>query len=84
MTQKLLIVDDEPVLIKGLKYSLEQEKYIIDTAIDGAEALNKALENKYDLIVLDLMLPKNRRFRSMQKNKRKINGAYYYANCKGR
>lgn len=58
MMQKLLIVDDEPILLKGLKYSLEQETYIIDTAINGDEALKKALENDYDLIVLDLMLPK--------------------------
>lgn len=58
MSKKLLVVDDEPVLLKGLKYSLEQESYIIDTAVDGEEALHKALENTYDLIVLDLMLPK--------------------------
>ncbi|QXM05920.1 response regulator transcription factor [Crassaminicella indica] len=58
MTYKILIVDDEPVLLKGLKYSLEQESYKIDTAIDGYEALNKARMNEYDLIVLDLMLPK--------------------------
>ncbi len=58
MSKKLLVVDDEPVLLKGLKYSLEQESYLIDTAVDGEEALNKALENSYDLVVLDLMLPK--------------------------
>lgn len=58
MSKKLLVVDDEPVLLKGLKYSLEQESYLIDTAVDGEEALTKALENSYDLVVLDLMLPK--------------------------
>lgn len=58
MTYKLLVVDDEPLLLKGLKYSLEQESYVIDTAMDGDEALTKALANNYDLIVLDLMLPK--------------------------
>lgn len=55
---KLLIVDDEPVILKGLKYSLEQENYEIDTAEDGEEALKKGLSGNYDLIVLDLMLPK--------------------------
>lgn len=55
---KLLIVDDEPILLKGLKFSLEQEGYIIDTAVDGEEALEKAMDNKYDLVVLDVMLPK--------------------------
>ncbi|MCK8060692.1 MULTISPECIES: response regulator transcription factor [unclassified Fusibacter] len=58
MSKKLLVVDDEPVLLKGLKYSLEQENYVIETAVDGEEAYNKAREYEYDLIVLDLMLPK--------------------------
>jgi len=57
MVQKLLIVDDEPVILKGLKYSLEQESYIVETAVDGENALSKALNNVFDLIVLDLMLP---------------------------
>lgn len=55
---KILIVDDEPILLKGLKFSLEQEGYAIDTAVDGEEALEKAMNNKYDLLVLDVMLPK--------------------------
>lgn len=55
---KILIVDDEPILLKGLKFSLEQEGYLIDTAVDGEEALEKAMNNKYDILVLDVMLPK--------------------------
>ncbi|MCH4886698.1 response regulator transcription factor [Acidaminobacter sp. JC074] len=58
MSKKLLVVDDEPVLLKGLKYSLEQENYEIDTAVDGEEAYDKAINETYDLIILDLMLPK--------------------------
>jgi len=54
---KILIVDDETLLVKGLKYSLEQEHYVIDAAYDGKVALEKALTNKYDLIILDVMLP---------------------------
>ncbi len=57
MTYKILIVDDEPILLKGLKYSLEQESYLIETAEDGKEALQKATEQVFDLIILDLMLP---------------------------
>lgn len=58
MSKKLLVVDDEPVLLKGLKYSLEQEDYTIETAVDGEEAYFKAQNHVYDLIILDLMLPK--------------------------
>ncbi|SHJ82665.1 response regulator transcription factor [Paramaledivibacter caminithermalis] len=58
MSKKLLVVDDEEILLKGLKYSLEQEGYDIDTAVDGIEAFEKAINNSYELIVLDLMLPK--------------------------
>lgn len=58
MLKKLLVVDDEPVLLKGLKYTLEQENYSIDTAVDGEEAYNKAINGNYDLVILDLMLPK--------------------------
>jgi DNA-binding response OmpR family regulator len=56
--EKLLVVDDEPILLKGLKFSLEQEEYEVITAIDGQDALEKFKQDKYDLIVLDLMLPK--------------------------
>lgn len=58
MGKKILIVDDEPLIIKGLKFSLGQEGYIIDDAYDGEEALNKFNNNVYDLIILDVMLPK--------------------------
>ncbi|MBM7613858.1 response regulator transcription factor [Alkaliphilus hydrothermalis] len=58
MANRILIVDDEPLLVKGLKYSLEQDGYEIITATDGEEAVEKALNEKVDLILLDLMLPK--------------------------
>lgn len=58
MNYKILIVDDEPLLVKGLKYSLEQDGYEILTAFDGEEALETVKNNKVDLILLDLMLPK--------------------------
>lgn len=57
MGTKILIVDDEKLFVKGLKYSLEQDGYIIDTAFDGYEALGKSKNKRYDLILLDLMLP---------------------------
>ncbi len=54
---KILIVDDEPILRKGLKFSLAQEDYDIDTASNGKEALEMIQNNKYNLVVLDLMIP---------------------------
>jgi len=57
MTQKLLIVDDEPGILKGIKFSLEQESYKVETSDNGEDALKKAFTNDYDLIILDLMLP---------------------------
>ncbi|ABR48482.1 two component transcriptional regulator, winged helix family [Alkaliphilus metalliredigens QYMF] len=58
MVYKLLVVDDEPLLVKGLRYSLEQDGYEILSASDGEEALDKFNKGSFDLIILDLMLPK--------------------------
>lgn len=52
-----LLVDDEPLILKGLKYSLEQDGYQTDLAMDGEEALTKFFAGRYDLILLDVMLP---------------------------
>jgi len=57
MSDKILVVDDEPILLKGLKFSLEQEGYEIETAVDGKEAYDLILSNTYDAVILDLMLP---------------------------
>ena len=58
MAKRILLVDDEPLILKGLKYTLEQEGYETDSAMDGEEALRKFEESAYDLILLDVMLPK--------------------------
>jgi two-component system response regulator VicR len=58
MQKKLLVVDDEPAIIKGLKFSLERDGYYIDAAYDGEEAIEMFNNNQYDLVVLDVMLPK--------------------------
>ena len=58
MARKILIVDDEPLIVKGLKYSLEQDGYETDSAADGEEALQKFFAGRYDLVLLDVMLPK--------------------------
>ena len=55
--KKVLIVDDEKLIVKGLKYSLEQDDYEVTCAYDGLEGLNKAKETEFDIILLDIMLP---------------------------
>ena len=57
MAKRILLVDDEPLILKGLKYSLEQDGYETDSAMDGEEALAKFESGEYDLILLDVMLP---------------------------
>ena len=56
--KKVLVVDDEKLIVKGLRFSLEQDDIEVDTAYDGEEAINKAREKEYDIILLDIMLPK--------------------------
>jgi len=55
---KILVVDDEKLIVKGIKFSLEQDNMFVDTAFDGEIAIEKIKNNHYDLAVLDLMLPK--------------------------
>ena len=57
MAKRILLVDDEPLILKGLKYSLEQDGYEVDSASDGEEAVQAFSSKMYDLILLDVMLP---------------------------
>ena len=54
---KILVVDDERALVKGIKFNLENEGYEVDGCYDGAEAISMAKKANYDLIILDLMMP---------------------------
>lgn len=58
MGKRILLVDDEPLILKGLKYSLEQEGYETETAVDGEEALTRFENSDFALVLLDVMLPK--------------------------
>lgn len=58
MAGKILVVDDEKLIVKGIKFSLEQEGFEVTAAYDGEEALNYIKEGSFDLVVLDVMLPK--------------------------
>ncbi len=58
MARKVLVVDDEKSIVKGITFSLKQDDMDVDTAYDGQEAVDKAREGDYDIILLDVMLPK--------------------------
>lgn len=57
MAKKVLVVDDEKLIVKGIRFSLEQDGMEVDCAYDGKEALEHATNNQYDVILLDVMLP---------------------------
>ena len=58
MAKKVLVVDDEKLIVKGIRFSLLQDGMEVDCAYDGEEALAMAKANEYDMILLDIMLPK--------------------------
>lgn len=58
MAKKVLVVDDEKLIVKGIRFSLEQDGMEVDSAYDGEEALEMAKQKGYDVILLDIMLPK--------------------------
>lgn len=58
MGQKVLVVDDEKLIVKGIRFSLEQDGMEVDCAYDGEEALEMLQNHEYDIILLDVMLPK--------------------------
>lgn len=55
---KILVVDDEKLLVKGIKFNLENEGYSVDVCYDGEDAVTMARSGEYDLIILDLMMPR--------------------------
>lgn len=67
MSKKILVVDDEKLIVKGLKFSLEQDGMEVECAYDGEEALELAKKTEYDIVLLDLMLPKLDGFQVCQK-----------------
>ena len=66
MGKKVLVVDDEKLIVKGIRFSLEQEGMEVDCAYDGEEAFQMAKAKEYDMILLDVMLPKMNGFEVCQ------------------
>jgi two-component system response regulator RegX3 len=58
LSPRILVVDDEPSLVRGLTYALERDKFEVEVATDGEAAVDAALTQAIDLVILDLMLPK--------------------------
>ena len=54
---RILVVDDEKVMVKGIRFNLENEGYTVDVGYNGRQAVELARANEYDLIILDLMMP---------------------------
>ena len=57
MSKRVLVVDDEKLIVKGIRFSLEQDGMEVDAAYDGEEALKLIKEHTYELVLLDVMLP---------------------------
>jgi len=58
MAKRVLVVDDEKLIVKGIRFSLEQDGMEVDCAYDGEEAVEMAKKKEYDIVLLDVMLPK--------------------------
>ena len=54
---RVLVVDDEKLIVKGIRFSLEQDGMEVDCAYDGEEAIELAKKTEYDIVLLDVMLP---------------------------
>ena len=80
--KKVLVVDDEKLIVKGLKFSLEQDDMEVDTAYDGGEAIEQRKANGYDIVLLDIMIPVHRN-RGLPDGQRVFQCSYYHAHCKG-
>ena len=75
MANKILVVDDEKLIVKGLRFSLEQDGMEVDCAYDGGEAVELAKQKEYDVVLLDVMLPVYDGFEVCQQ----IRGIFRYA-----
>ena len=79
MGKRVLVVDDEKLIVKGIRFSLEQDGMEVDCAYDGEEAVQMAREKEYDMVLLDVMLPKRDGFEVCQAIRaviRKLYGAH--------
>ena len=81
--KRALVVDDEKLIVKGIRFSLEQDDMQVDCAYDGEEALEYARANQYDIILLDVMLPKLTGFEVCQQIREFSNAPIVMLTAKG-
>ena len=75
---RVLVVDDEKLIVKGIRFSLEQDGFEVDCAYDGEEAIELAKKTEYDIVLLDVMLPKHDGFSSSTTNTRAM---FHFPSC---
>ncbi len=83
MAKRVLVVDDEKLIVKGIRFSLEQDGMEVDCAYDGEEALKLARSGQYDMILLDVMLPKMSGFEVCQQIREFSNAPIVMLTAKG-
>ena len=81
--KRALVVDDEKLIVKGIRFSVEQDDMQVDCAYDGEEALEYARNNQYDIILLDVMLPKLTGFEVCQQIREFSNAPIVMLTAKG-
>lgn len=83
MGKKVLVVDDEKLIVKGIRFSLEQDGMEVDCAYDGEEAINAIQKTDYDVVMLDVMLPKFTGFEVLQQIREYTNVPVIMLTAKG-
>ena len=80
---RILVVDDEKVMVKGIRFNLENEGYTVDVGYDGRQAVDMARANDYDLIILDLMMPQVDGLQACMEIRSFFLGAHHHAHRPG-
>ena len=81
--KRILVVDDEELIRNVIKEYLKMENYIIDEAEDGEDAVNKAKQNDYDLVIMDIMMPKKDGYQACKEIKQNKNIPFIMLSARG-
>ena len=81
---RILVVDDEKVMVKGIRFNLENEGYTVDVGYNGRQAVDLARATEYDLIILDLMMPELDGLEACMEIRAFFHGTHHHAHRPGR